>query len=65
MELPSRLSWAGSKSESSFSDLQMAQGHLNAGFLTSLLQAVGELQKQSGSKQSQISRAADLQTLLK
>ena len=37
MKLPSRLSWSGSKSESTFSDLKMAQGHLNAGFLTSLL----------------------------
>lgn len=50
MNLPGRLTWAGQKSESSFADLKMAQGHLNAGFLTSMLQAVGELQKQSGSK---------------
>ena len=52
MKLPGRLTWAGQKSESSFTELKMAQGHLNPGFLTSMLQAVGELQKQSGSKVS-------------
>lgn len=53
--MPSRLSWTGKKSESAYADLKMAQGHLNTGFLTTLMQAVGEFQKKSGSKDSQIS----------
>ena len=65
MKLPGRLTWAGQKSESSFAELKMAQGHLNAGFLTSMLQAVADLQKRSGSKDSQIAKANNLQTLLK
>lgn len=65
MKLPGRLTWAGQKSESSFADLKMAQGHLNAGFLTSMLHAVSELQKSSGSKDSEINKGDNLQTLLK
>ena len=65
MKLPGRLTWAGQKSESSFADLKMAQGHLNAGFLTSMLQAVGELQRKSDSKDSQINKPNNMQTLLK
>ena len=65
MGLPSRLTWAGTKSESTYSDLKMAQGHLNSGFLTSLLQAVAELQKSAPIRQSKNSRPNNLHALLK
>jgi len=65
MGLPSRLTWVGSKSESTFDDLKMAQTHLNTGFLTSLLHAVGELQKRSGDKDLKGGALNNLQTLLK
>jgi len=47
MTLPSRLTWSGQNSESTFADLKVAQPNLNEGFLTSLLQAVGNM-KRSG-----------------
>jgi len=65
MSLPSRLSWSGNKSESSFADLKMAQGHLNSGFLASLLHAVGDLQKRDAQRGSKGPQKNNLKTLLK
>ena len=52
MKLPSRLSWDGKQSDSTFTDLKISQSHLDSGFLTGILQAVGELRKTSQAKES-------------
>ena len=52
MQLPSRLSWDGTLRDSTFDDLKQAQSHLNGGFLTNMLEAVGELQKSASIHES-------------
>jgi len=48
MSLPSRLTWSGKNSESTFADLKVAQAQPNEGFLTSLVHAVDELKRKGG-----------------
>lgn len=60
MSLPSRLTWSGQNSESTFADLKVAQPHLNEGFLTSLLEAVGTLKRSSAQKHQKAAQPDNL-----
>lgn len=65
MSLPSRLTWSGQNSESTFADLKVAEAQLNEGFLTSLLHAVGDLKRRGNQKGQKVPKTSSLHTLLK